>query len=109
MGRVVRFCGVLPGNMSPDFFILACDMRCPCRFISVLLAILFCYSLPGTAAGPQNDQDADLSAGQRIDFAHDVLPILVTHCHACRGPEKQQSNFRLHSFTQRQIELGRNH
>jgi mono/diheme cytochrome c family protein len=34
-------------------------------------------------------------AARPVDFAADVRPIFAAHCHACHGPEKQKSGFRL--------------
>src|SRR5688572_8609220 len=32
---------------------------------------------------------------RKIDFVHDVQPILSTHCRRCHGPDKQRSGLRL--------------
>lgn len=32
---------------------------------------------------------------ERVDYQRDIRPLLVQHCYACHGPEKQESNFRL--------------
>jgi hypothetical protein len=35
------------------------------------------------------------SAGEPIDYARDVKPILAKHCYHCHGPEKQRAGLRL--------------
>lgn len=42
----------------------------------------------------QNDNSGE-SNKDLVDFERDVQPIFAAHCHACHGPEKQESNFRL--------------
>jgi mono/diheme cytochrome c family protein len=48
------------------------------------LALLACLFLPGTAA-----------AGETIDFARDIRPILSNHCFKCHGPAEQKARLRL--------------
>ena len=40
---------------------------------------------------PANAEDS----GAKVDFERDVRPVLVAHCYACHGPNKQKSGLRL--------------
>lgn len=44
-----------------------------------------------------------ISAGE-IQFEHDILPILQTHCIRCHGPEVQEANLRLDNLSINLIE-----
>ncbi len=47
------------------------------------------------ACGPAVAADLPLAVQRKIDFGHDVRPLLVKHCYACHGPEKQKGGLRL--------------
>ncbi|MBI3838373.1 MAG: PSD1 domain-containing protein [Planctomycetia bacterium] len=36
-----------------------------------------------------------LAAGEPVDFARDIQPILATNCYQCHGPDKQETGLRL--------------
>src|SRR5262245_65546923 len=36
-----------------------------------------------------------LAAEPKLDFAHDVQPILAKHCYPCHGPDIHEANLRL--------------
>ena len=44
--------------------------------------------------GAQNASTEPAGNGQ-VDFGREVLPILLSHCYDCHGPDQQLSNFRL--------------
>lgn len=46
-------------------------------------------------AGPAVAADLPPPAGRRVEFDRDVRPILVKHCLACHGPDKQRGGLRL--------------
>lgn len=59
------------------------------RSLLVLLPIVI-------LAGPGSARvTAAAAAGGEVDFVRDVRPLLQRHCHACHGPEKQKSDYRL--------------
>ena len=46
------------------------------------------------------DADADAAGADRdrpVDFAHEVVPILKTHCVACHGGKEAKGGFSLNS------------
>jgi ankyrin repeat protein len=49
------------------------------------------------AAVAKTPKAAPPVAAEKIDFAKQIKPLLERSCVACHGPEKQRSNFRLHS------------
>jgi hypothetical protein len=46
-------------------------------------------------AGPLVAADLPPPADRRIDFERDVRPLLVQHCYACHGPDRQRAGLRL--------------
>src|SRR5262249_4503082 len=46
---------------------------------------------------PASDSQPTLPppASKKVDFASDIQPIFARACHACHGPTKQRSGFRL--------------
>lgn len=55
---------------------------------SILFVVALRWVLPGNAALPA-------PANRPVDFAREIVPIFAEHCHACHGPEKQKSDYRL--------------
>lgn len=63
-----------------------------------ILSLLRCaLGLLAAAGAPllASANELPAPAGQAVDFAKEVQPILVKNCFACHGPEKQRSSFRL--------------
>jgi hypothetical protein len=54
--------------------------------------LLACLPVSRLAAG---DDSSAAKSADRIDFARDVRPILVQHCHRCHGDTKRQGGLRL--------------
>ena len=46
------------------------------------------------SAEPVETANLPPPAQTKVDFVHDVQPILSHHCYACHGPEKQESDLR---------------
>ena len=46
-------------------------------------------------AAPAVAADLPPAAGRRVEFDRDVRPLLVKHCLACHGPDKQRGGLRL--------------
>src|SRR5262245_62809928 len=46
-------------------------------------------------AAPAIAADLPPPAGRRVEFNRDVRPLLVKHCLACHGPDKQRGGLRL--------------
>ena len=51
----------------------------------------------GIAGADEGTTETDLppAAARTVDFVKDVQPLFAAHCHACHGPKKQESAFRL--------------
>ncbi len=66
-------------------------------FVLMSLAlVVVCWAGNDLAAqNPPQDDAAESSASQPIDFARDVRPLLATHCYRCHGKDSQESGFRL--------------
>jgi mono/diheme cytochrome c family protein len=69
-----------------------------CRGMSYQKKILTRYCLilvVGLMNSSANAADLPLPAQRRVDYDRDVRPLLVKHCYACHGPEKQKGGLRL--------------
>ena len=79
-------------------------MSFPRRWISAAISAGVCAAavaagLNSTFADPAATDKTGLppAAARKIDFVKDVQPIFVAACHACHGPDKQKSSYRLDS------------
>ena len=62
------------------------------RWLALVAVILHAARL---VAQSEVDAPPAQDSHQQVDFAHDVLPILKAHCHACHGANLRESNYRL--------------
>jgi hypothetical protein len=58
-------------------------------------ALFFLAICPALSAAEVQTNQLPQSADVKIDFDHDIRPILATSCVRCHGPEKPKSHFRL--------------
>jgi mono/diheme cytochrome c family protein len=61
---------------------------------AVLFAVLV-IALPAAAWADEADVRLPAPLERPVDFAADVRPLFARHCHACHGPDVQESGLRL--------------
>jgi len=63
--------------------------------VAALTTIIWLVAAPAQAADPSAPVAG--SAARKLDFAHDILPVLARRCFACHGPDKSEGGLRLNS------------
>ncbi len=66
-------------------------MRMRTNQVSVVAATICLIAIDASFSRGQEPATVD----RQIQFALDIQPIFETHCFACHGPDRQESNFRL--------------
>ncbi len=62
------------------------------------VAVVSVVCVVGLANNARADKPAGAASGP-VDFERDIQPILARRCHACHGPDVQESGLRLDSRT----------